>query len=71
MALYHLGNDIGETVNLADKMPAKARQLREQLRRWRQRVGAQEMALNPHFDAVKAHWRFKDSPTEEPRVGTQ
>lgn len=48
--LYHLGDDIGETKNLAAKLPAKTRELRAKLQRWRKAVGAQEMVPNPSYD---------------------
>ena len=47
--LYDLARDPGETVNLSTKMPAKARSLRSELRRWRARIGAQMMTPNPAY----------------------
>jgi arylsulfatase A-like enzyme len=38
--LYNLKDDLGEKNDLADKMPDKAKELRERLARWRQDVGA-------------------------------
>jgi len=38
--LYNLYNDIGETKNLAVKLPEKARQLEEALTNWQNRMGA-------------------------------
>jgi arylsulfatase A-like enzyme len=66
IALYDLSTDLGERVNLAERMPKKAAELRAKLHAWRKRVGAQEMVLNPHYDPAKAHWRFATSPMSEP-----
>ncbi len=38
--LYHLRDDIGETKNLAEKMPERTRQMREKLAAWRQQIQA-------------------------------
>jgi arylsulfatase A len=40
LELYDLENDVGETRNLADAMPDKAKQLQQMLVDWRQRVNA-------------------------------
>lgn len=45
--LYHLSEDIGETTDLAEKMPEKAAQLRQMLHDWRDAVGAQMPRPNP------------------------
>jgi len=41
LELYHLEDDIGETRNLAGKLPGKAKELLMRLDGWRQDVGAQ------------------------------
>jgi arylsulfatase A-like enzyme len=51
--LYNLKDDIGETVDLASKLPEKAAQLRARLERWRMEVGAQLPTPNPAADPVK------------------
>jgi arylsulfatase A-like enzyme len=51
--LYDLANDLSESVNLADKIPDRARVLRNQLAQWRHDVGADEMSPNPGFAAEK------------------
>jgi arylsulfatase A len=66
VSLYDLSADLGERVNLADRMPEKAAQLRAKLAAWRRGVGAQEMAVNPNYDREKAHWRFATSAISEP-----
>jgi arylsulfatase A-like enzyme len=48
--LYDLENDIGETQNLAGKMPAKVEELRTKLRTWMKAVGAPEMLKNVNFN---------------------
>ncbi|MEZ6140334.1 MAG: sulfatase [Zavarzinella sp.] len=47
--LYDLANDVGEKVNLTEKMPAKVSELFEDLKKWRTDVGAQlpTKNLNP------------------------
>jgi arylsulfatase A-like enzyme len=48
--LYNLREDIGETVDLAGRMPEKARELREMLQQWRQSVQARMPVANPNYD---------------------
>lgn len=48
--LYNLRDDIGETKNLAGKLPSKATELRSRLHGWRKSVDAQEMIPNPGYD---------------------
>lgn len=48
--LYHLGNDLSETENLASVMPAKLQELRQVLEAWRAEVGAEPMLPNPDYD---------------------
>jgi len=64
IALYNVREDTGERVDLAGTMPDKARDLLDKLRAWRARVGAQEMTVNPRFDASRARWPTKDAPGE-------
>ena len=45
--LYHLGDDLSETTNLAKKQPSKLAELREELNAWREEVGAEMMEPNP------------------------
>jgi arylsulfatase A-like enzyme len=51
--LYNLKDDLGETRDLAAAMPEKAAALRQKLRDWRQRVGAQMPTPNPACDPAK------------------
>ena len=39
--LYHLKEDIGESVNLASKLPERASAMRLKLHHWQHEVGAQ------------------------------
>ena len=49
--LYDLLNDPGETKNIADKFPAKKKELHDELRRWRKGVNAPiPMHLNPQYE---------------------
>jgi len=47
--LYNLKNDIKEQDDLADKMPAKAEELRENLHQWRKSMNAQMPKVNPQY----------------------
>jgi arylsulfatase A-like enzyme len=52
LELYDLRDDVGETTNLASRMPEKTRQLLERLQRWRDRIGAPvPVEPNPEYDA--------------------
>lgn len=44
--LYDLENDIGETTNLADNLPAKTERLKQLLHDWREQVHAQMPTIN-------------------------
>ena len=52
--LYSLRDDQAETTDLAEKMPAKAAELRKMLHDWRTRVGAQMPTPNPDYDPNRA-----------------
>jgi uncharacterized sulfatase len=54
LELYNLEDDIGETRNLAAKMPERAKKLRGMLARWRTSVGARMPTPNPKYDADRA-----------------
>ncbi len=54
LELYNLKEDIGETSNLADKMPEKAGQLQRMLADWRQSAGARMPTPNPKYDPKRA-----------------
>jgi len=47
--LFNLKNDRGEGTNLADKEPAKVKELAGQLEAWRKSVDAQMMTANPDY----------------------
>jgi arylsulfatase A-like enzyme len=51
--LYNLKNDIGENEDLSKTNPAKAKELREMLHRWREDVDAQIPKPNPDYDPNK------------------
>ena len=55
--LYNLENDLGETKNLAAKMPEKVSELMKLLRAWRDEMNAPvPTKLNPHYDPnLKKH----------------
>jgi arylsulfatase A-like enzyme len=56
LELYDLESDIGETKNLADAMPDKAKQLQQMLVDWRQRVNA-KMPRSPATTAERGTTR--------------
>ena len=47
--LFNLKEDLGETTDLASQHPQRTTQLRKQLQRWRDEVGAHEPTPNPGF----------------------
>lgn len=52
--LYNLRDDLGETTNLAARMPELAVALRGKLAAWRKSVGAQMPLPNPAYDPAKS-----------------
>ncbi|NOZ21913.1 MAG: sulfatase [Planctomycetes bacterium] len=60
LELYNLKDDIGETIDLAQKMPEKARELHGLLKSWRKKVNAQMPTPNPKYDPAKADlWAYQ------------
>ena len=53
LALFDLSKDIGERDDLAQRMPAEARLMRERLERYLDAVDAQTPMPNPDFDPTK------------------
>ncbi len=53
LSLYNLAADIGETNDLSAKETAKAGELHNQLKAWRQQVGADPMRPNPEFQPAQ------------------
>jgi arylsulfatase A-like enzyme len=49
LELYNLRDDLGETVNLAERLPERRNELAGKLRVWRKSVDAQMPARNPEF----------------------
>ncbi len=47
--LFDLSTDIGETINLADRMPEEAARLQQKLAAWRLSVDAQMPVPNPDY----------------------
>jgi len=48
--LFDLGKDLGEQENLTEKNPRKTAEMVRLLSRWRERVGAQMLELNPNYN---------------------
>jgi uncharacterized sulfatase len=72
LQLYNLRDDLGETVDLADKYPQRAEQLRSMLAGWRQRTGARMPTPNPKYDPRRAgQWwnRRTNKPLDVERIG--
>ena len=65
VSLFDITKDPGETNDLADTMPDKAKELQDKLHQWQKNVGAQSMTLNPHFDEKKRDWRFSDKKGDD------
>ena len=51
--LYNLADDLGETTNLAQSEPDRARQLQQELETWRDSVDAERMLPNPDYEPTK------------------
>jgi len=66
VSLFDLEEDVGETNDLADKMPDKALELWKKLKKWRRDIGAQEMTQNPDFDPKKALFWNRDANPNDP-----
>jgi hypothetical protein len=47
LELYNLKDDLGESRNLAGELPEKAKELRDRLSQWKDRVGVQLPAMKP------------------------
>ncbi|MFW6163655.1 MAG: sulfatase [Planctomycetota bacterium] len=57
LELYNLAEDIGETTNLADKMPEKVKELHRRLIAWRKRLNAPvPTKKNPKYDPDAPKW---------------
>ena len=54
LALYNLANDLGEKLNLADKMPDQTASPKKRLENWRVQVEAQMTSPNPDYDPARA-----------------
>ena len=58
--LFNLGNDIGETNNLAAREPRRAARMAKTLARWRTDIKAQTNMVNPNFDAAEHRRLYVD-----------
>lgn len=65
LELYNLDQDPGETTNLADAEPTRARDLQKALQSWRRQVGARMPVPNPAYDAARATEMAKGKGREE------
>jgi arylsulfatase A-like enzyme len=60
--LYNLADDMGETRNLAEKMPEKTKEMKQILHSWQKEVGAEGMDPNPAFDPEYLRAYYLDKP---------
>lgn len=51
--LFDLDDDIGETINLVYKKPERAKELLDDLKVWRESLGAQMPTPNPDYDPLR------------------
>lgn len=55
LELYDLSKDISESVNLAESMPGKVKELYDILKAWQKDVGAEFPVPNPEFDPARRY----------------
>lgn len=68
LELYNLSDDIGESKNLADQMPAKAKELHQKLITWRDSVDAPvPLELNPRFDEAAEAEAIRRRQNKQPK----
>jgi arylsulfatase A len=65
--LYNLKDDIGETNNLAAKLPDKVNELKRKLEAWRKSVNARLPKANPNYDPQKADQWGRHPDSNRPR----
>ena len=68
--LYNLREDMGETRDLAAAMPAKVATMRQNLRAWRAKVGAQMPAANPAYDPTPRAQTPAEKAGERARIAS-
>jgi hypothetical protein len=60
LELYNTKNDLSETTNLAEQMPAKVKEMHDVMLKWRKMVKAPvPSVLNPQYDGVAANLKPK------------
>jgi hypothetical protein len=55
--LFDLDKDLGELNDISKENPAKVKELRDMLHRWRASVNAKMMPPNPEYVAGKEPWK--------------
>ena len=68
LELFHLGRDLGETVDLADREPARTAELHAKLRAWLRDCGAEIPGPNPHHDPARP---LLETRTKPPHLATR
>ena len=65
-SLYNLVNDVGEKHDLAAQYPEKVKEMAAALKKWRKRIGADEMSVNTkNYLPERANWRFIDGNPDD------
>jgi len=60
LELYNTKNDLSETTNLAEQMPAKVKEMHDVMLKWRVKVRAPvPQELNPQYDVVATNSKPK------------
>lgn len=62
LELFQLLADPGETTNLADKEPARVKELHARLKEWQKEVGAAFPTKNPKYDPARPNGRASKRP---------
>jgi arylsulfatase A-like enzyme len=68
MELFHLGNDLAETTDLATREPARVAALKAELAAWQRDVGAKFPIPNTTYDPAKPSGRASVRPTAKAKT---
>jgi hypothetical protein len=68
LELYHLGDDLGETRNLAEEQPERTRELKARLEAWRRSINAPMPQANPEQEPADANERAETMPAATPQT---
>lgn len=68
LELYHLGDDLGETRNLAEEQPERTRELKARLEAWRRSINAPMPQANREQEPADANERAETMPAATPQT---